>query len=60
MTREELRKVEDIIFRHMDDRQEAARTVLSIRQELKMGEDASRPGYAGSGGGVAYGYKGKA
>lgn len=54
MTREEMRKVENIIYRHMEDQREAARTVLQIRQELHVGEDASRPGYAGSGGGAAY------
>lgn len=52
MTREEMRKVENIIYRHMEDPREAARCVVRIRQELHVGEDASRPGYAGSGGGA--------
>ena len=61
MTREEMWKVENIIYRHMEDQREAARTVLDIRQALHVSEDASRPGYAGSGGGAAYvaGYKGR-
>ena len=54
MTREEMRKVENIIYRHMADQREATRCVIQIRQELHVGEDASRPGYAGSGGGEAY------
>lgn len=54
MTREELKKVEDIIYRYVYDQRQAARAVLSVRQELKVGVDASRPGYAGSGGGMAY------
>lgn len=54
MTQEEMRKVEDVIFRRMDDKREAARTVLCIRQELKVSSAASRPGYAGSFGGAAY------
>ena len=52
MTREEMRKVENIIYRHMEDPREATRCVIHIRQELHVGEDASRPGYAGSGGGA--------
>ncbi len=54
MTREEMRKIENIIYRHMEDQREAARTVLQLRKELHVETDASRPGYAGSGGGTAY------
>lgn len=43
MTREELQKIEDIIFRHMHDKGEAARTVLEIRQTVGRRMDASRP-----------------
>lgn len=52
MTREEMRKVENVIYRYMDDQRAAARAVLEIRQQLRVSDDASRPGYKGSGGGA--------
>lgn len=52
MTRDEMRKVANIIYRHMDDQREAERCVIRIRQELKVDEDPSRPGYAGHAGGA--------
>lgn len=52
MTREEMQKVEDILFARMYDQREAARTALEIRRELRVHVDASRPGYAGGAGGA--------
>ena len=54
MTRDEMSKVENIVFAHMENQSKAARCVIEIRRALGMREDASRPGYAGSAGGAAY------
>lgn len=54
MTREEMQKIEDVIFQQMQDKSAAARCVIEIRRAVGVSEGASRPGYAGSSGGAAY------
>lgn len=52
MTREEMRKVEDVLYTRMHDQHEAARMALEIRRAVGVQMDASRPGHGGSAGGA--------
>ena len=54
MTVEEMQKIEEVVFQHMEDQREAARCVMEIRRAVGIQMGASRPGYTGSSGGAAY------